>query len=132
MLTFEYGGVKITLKPANGLNRMWKSELYAIYPNYFGLDEDMQVYVEKALDLLYLVDKVDGDLGFPVPTKGNATTQSVKAFVDGIFNANEQLYVLWLNAVYKNRNNGNSDPDLLPPGELTDDQKKAKSSESKD
>ena len=127
MTAFEYEGVKITLKPANGLNRIWLNRLRNLYPGYFDLPTDEQGYVEEMLHLLYLVDSVTGELGFPIPTNGTSTPDTVEAFVDGMFRADEELYVKWKVALHDNRKSMKSDPDLLPPQELNDDQKKIRS-----
>jgi hypothetical protein len=128
MLTFEYEGVKITLKSANARTRMWLNQIRRMYPGYFDLSEDELYYVEEALNCLYLVDQVDGDLGFEVPMNGNTSPTTVKAFVEGFFSADESLYILWANHVRQSRQATNSDPDLLPPHELDDEQKKIPSS----
>lgn len=130
MVAFEYEGVTITLKQANGLNRMWLNRLRNTYPGYFELPSDEQYYVDEVLNLLYLVDSVEGDLGFPVPTNGNTTAETLKVFVDNMFRSDEQLYVNWKIALYNTRQAIKSDPDLLPPQELTDDQKKIQASET--
>lgn len=123
MVTFEYEGVKITLKPATARARMRLNQLRRTYPDYFQLPDDEQALVDEVLHLLYLVDSVDGDPGFTVPLNGNTTPSALKACVDGIFESPEQLYVNWVLAVHQARHTHGNDADLVPPEELDDEKK---------
>ena len=132
MTVFSYEGVTITLKPATMRNRLPLSILREL-AGYWDIENaQQQLEVDQTLNLLYLVEKVDGDLGFPVPCNGDATEETVKAFVDAMLDAPEDLYLLWANAVHKSRQGTQLDRDLLPPNELTERQKKDPTSKKSD
>lgn len=132
MTTFEYEGVTITLKRPTMKARLRLTDLRQMI-GYWDMPEgEQKQYVDMALNLLYLVDSVDGDLGFPVPCNGNATPETVHGFIDNILDAHENLYLRWANALYSARQGTQQDADLLPGHELTDDQKKASKSEKSD
>ena len=128
MQTFTYEGVTITLKSASMRNRLRLTLLRDLAGYWTTEDAIYQVEMDQALNLLYLVDSVDGDLGFPIPCNGDANADDVRAFVDGILDAPEDLYLLWANAIYKTRQGTQLDRDLLPSSELTDSQKKTSKS----
>lgn len=132
MITFEYEGAKITLKSATAKARMRLNQLRRMYPGYFDLTDEEHAYIDEMLNLLYLVDSVDGDLGFEIPLNGNTTPSNLKACVDHMLASDESLYIRWLTALHQARQAIKTDPDLLPPDELTDSQKKAKSSNKSD
>ncbi len=131
MTAFTYKDATVTFKPANGRNRMILSDLRTM-AGYWDMEGDERDEAETALNFLYLVDSVQGDLGFPVPVNGDANPETVTAFIAGIMGAHENLYVRWSNALYETRQATGNDPDLLPASELTDDQKKAQKSKKSD
>lgn len=132
MTTLEYNGATITFKPATARNRLRLTDLRNIVGYWTMPDSDDKSLLDTALTMLYLVESVNGDLGFPVPCNGDATKESLMAFNDGFWESHENLYVTWANKLYEVRTATQSDPDLLPPSELTESQKKVKSSDKSD
>ena len=131
MTAFEYNGTTITLRSATMRARLRLSDLRTL-SGYWDMPSGIdRSDTDVALNMLYLVESVDGDVGFDIPYNGDATPETVKRFVDNILDSPEDLYLKWNTAVWNVRQATGNDPDLLPPSELTDDQKKAQKSAKK-
>lgn len=133
MTSFEHNGVVITLKTPTMRTRLVLSDLRTM-AGYWDMEKSRdRDDTEVALNLLYLVESVQGDLGFVVPMNGNTTPETVKTFIDALLNyPGEELYLKWNSAVWDTRRTVTNDPDLLPPSELTEDQKKTRKPKKKD
>jgi len=131
MSIFSYEGVTITLKNPTGRDRMKLAQLRRLIDYWSIEDVDERLAVNECLHLLYLVDHVEGAFDFPIPYK-NPTADSLKAFIDGVFQAHENLYVEWVDALNKARYGTQDDIELLPDRELTDEQKKMSDSNGRE
>lgn len=114
---FEYEGVTVHLKTPTGRTRLYLyhlKDLAGVYDMPNGFDRSSS---EQVLYLLSLFDKVEGNpkkqWGFAIPN-GDANKANLTAFIDGIQDAPEELFLLWNDAAFKAKT-GNSDPDLTPP-----------------
>ncbi len=110
MSTLDYNNVSITFKPATARNRLRLTDLRQMVGYWSMPDGEDKNLLDIALTMLYLVDTVNGDMGFPIPCNGDATKETVIAFSDGFWNAHEDLYVLWANQLYAVRQSDTARP----------------------
>jgi hypothetical protein len=126
-LTFEHDGVTIRLRRATMRARLYLNDLRSMV-GYWDMPDEESKDVGVALQLLYLVESVEGSWGYDIPTQATATPENVKAFCDNILDAHEALYLKWSVALASARSATQADIDLLPKEEISDSQKKIKAS----
>lgn len=114
MHSFEYEGVTITLKQPTGRDYVKLNRLKSI-AQIWDYPTEERAYIVSALHCLYLVTDVQGDLGFPIPYKDDATYETITAFCNGLLNYHESLISAWDSAWLKVKYPEPDDPDLAPP-----------------
>lgn len=112
--TFEFEGVAITVQSPNGFSRVKKWNIARVAQQIE--DATIRAFAMEISYHLANTVKVDGDLGFPVPL-ADFTADNIKAFCDGLGQADELLLLAWDNALFTARALRN-DPDLLPTDEV--------------
>lgn len=116
MSSFKWGKGTIHIRNSSVKTRLKQERLNRLIKASAIEDEFEAEAVATATFYLAHVDKVTGKVGFDIPN-GNATQESVQAFIDAFLDADEQLMYLWDNAIVEARNITN-DADLLPPEEI--------------
>lgn len=122
MSMFKWNNGEVYIKPPTGRTRAYYFYLktaMGVYDMPEGFEKEIS---EQALFLLSRVDHVTGDIGFNVPT-GDTSEANLKLFCDNLFDADEDLFLIWNSTVINARAGGNDDS-LLPPGEVDDSKKK--------
>lgn len=126
MGSFKWKDGEVFIKPATGWtkNLHWTLKHEAgVYDMEVGAKQDA---ITSALYLLARVDRVEGNIGFPVPN-GNANKESLLKFCNDLLDGSEDLFLLWNGTANATKVGGN-DPALLPPHEVDDAKKNSSQS----
>lgn len=122
MSSFKWQDGEVFIKPATGRTRAYYNYLKSVAEVYTIENIPERIAHIQVLGLLARTDKVVGDIGFHVPN-GDANKENLNTFCNAVLDAPENLFVLWDDTVINTIAGGN-DIELLPPDELSDDEKK--------